>query len=167
MTRQMRLTIATARSAVSVDLAPRQACNEAVIHRIFRSEPFDSAYGSREEASAELPTRKLIDRMRNFQLCAGILDIRKDDALRSGLIAFRDAVLDAAHDASLKITVEIGLSVCTQVDEDALRIDPDKYVSPLRQQELIDLADAGQGASAVRLAVREAAASFGRQLHMH
>jgi hypothetical protein len=109
----------------------------------------------------------MVNRMRGFELCARILDIQRDAAMRASLIEFRDAVIAAAADPSLRIHFAIGVAVGMEVDEDAMRIDPNRYLTPLRQQELIDLADAGQGASAVCLAVRETAAAFGRQLHLH
>jgi hypothetical protein len=46
-----------------------------------------------------------------------------------------------------------------RIDQLVDSIDPNKYVSEARQQELIDLADQGFGASAIRLAIREAIAS--------
>jgi hypothetical protein len=45
------------------------------------------------------------------------------------------------------------------IDQLVNTIDPNDYVSEARQQELIDLADQGFGASAIRLAIREAIAS--------
>lgn len=167
MSRQIRVTVATARKATAIDLSPQHACNEAVMRSVFRSEEYAVAVRSREDMSIALPKLTMIGRLRNFELCASILDVQRDNALRSGLIAFRDAVLEAAHDETLTITFAIGVAIFGGVDEDALRIDPDRYLSPIRQQELIGLADAGQGASAVRLAVRETAASFSRQLQLH
>lgn len=167
MTRHIRLTVETSHTKTILDMAPQHACNERVIQDVFRSPEFSLAYRSREDASVGLPAQTLVNRMRGFELCASILDIQRDSALRSSLIEFRDAVLKAAHDPTLKITFAIGVAVGSDIDDNALRIDPDRYLTPLRQQELIGLADAGQGASAVRLAIRETAAAFGRQLHLH
>lgn len=50
---------------------------------------------------------------------------------------------------------------------EAQSIDPNDYIGEERQQELIGLADAGNGASAVRLAIRETVVAFRRQMHMH
>lgn len=167
MTRQIRLTVETSRTKLVLDMAPQHACNERLIQDVFRSPEFSLAYRSREDASVGLPVQTIVNRMRGFELCASILDIQRDTALRSSLIEFRDAVLAAAQDPSLRITFAIGVSVGPDIDEDALRVDPDRYLTPLRQQELVGLADAGQGASAVRLAIRETAAAFSRQLHLH
>jgi hypothetical protein len=46
-----------------------------------------------------------------------------------------------------------------RIDQLVDTIDPNEYVSEALQQELIDLADQGFGAAAVRLAIREAIAS--------
>ncbi|WP_293811810.1 hypothetical protein [uncultured Bosea sp.] len=51
--------------------------------------------------------------------------------------------------------------------DETLSINPDHYIGEERQQELIALADAGNGASAVRLAIREAVAAFRRQMLLH
>ncbi|MFC5505392.1 hypothetical protein [Bosea massiliensis] len=167
MTRNIRLTVETSRKAVVIDMAPRHACNEQVIQDVFRSPEFSLAYRSGDDASVSLPVQTMVNRMRGFELCARILDIQRDAAMRVSLIEFRDAVLDAAGDPSLRIHFGIGNGVVPEVDEEAMRIDPNRYLTPLRQQELIDLSDAGQGASAVRLAIRETAAAFSRQLHLH
>lgn len=167
MTRQIRLTVETSRTKIVLDMAPLHACNERVIQDVFRSPEFSLVYRSREDESVGLPAQTIVNRMRNFELCASILDIQRDNALRSTLIEFRDAVLTAAHDPALKINFAIGVAVGQDVGEDAMRVNPDRYVTPLRQQELVGLADAGQGASAVRLAIRETAEAFSRQLHLH
>lgn len=167
MTRQIRLTVETSRTKAILDIAPQHAGNEQAIQDVFRSPEFSLVYRSRDEACVGLPVQTMVNRLRGFELCARILDIQKDNALRSSLIEFRDAVLNAAHDPSLKITFAIGIAVGAGVDEEAMRVDPDRYLTPLRQQELVGLADSGQGASAVRLAIRETAAAFSRQLHLH
>lgn len=47
-----------------------------------------------------------------------------------------------------------------------MNIDPNKFISEERQRELIELADTGFGASAVRMAIREtAAAMLHRAIH--
>lgn len=50
---------------------------------------------------------------------------------------------------------------------EAQSINPNEYIGEERQQELIALADAGNGASAVRLAIRETVVAFRRRMHMH
>lgn len=167
MTRNIRLTVETSRRSVIIDMAPQHACNEQVIQDVFRSPEFSLVYRGSEDATVSLPVQTMVNRMRGFELCARILDIQRDAAMRASLIEFRDTVLAAARDPSLRIHFAIGIAVGSEIDEDALRIDPDRYLTPLRQQELVGLADAGQGASAVRLAIRETAAAFSRQLHLH
>jgi hypothetical protein len=167
MTRQIRLTVETARKTVTFDLASKHPCNERIMTDVFSSPAYYGACRSQEDTTVEISANMMVERLRESVLCASIMDIQNDDPLRASLIMYRDAVLDASQDPSLKLRFAIGYAVCAPIDEEALRLNPDRYVSPLRQQELIELADSGQGASAVRLAIRETAAAFRQQLHLH
>ncbi|PZR93509.1 MAG: hypothetical protein DI537_10340 [Stutzerimonas stutzeri] len=167
MPRYIRLAVQTDRTETVIDLASQHSCNQHVIRSVFRSPNFDIIYDKDVEDTIDLSPQTLVNRLRNFELSASILDIRDDAALRSALIQFRDVILADARDSSLRIRLSVGPSIGCSVDEEAMRIDPDRYLTPLRQQELVGLADAGQGASAVRLAIRETAAAFSRQLHLH
>lgn len=175
MPRALRFTLKTGTSETQFGLTPFHDESEVLLREALKLPVIQALYSlSRDlygdhDYSAIIPPDDLthvveaIDPDRAFG---------SDRVLAEQLTTFRDALLQHARNRDLSVTAWLSRdrTDAPAFSHDVTRtpsIDINAFIAEARQQELIALADAGQGASAVRLAIRETAAAYRNMLQLH